>query len=182
VLKMGCCCCCDSAELLREADFWPIALKRLAPRGVERRQSLSSRDLWLHLESLDMRPKSPKKNSKDMASLLGPDWLCALPGQSGPQASGCLEPARSRQWPAELPGRRRRPEQLSGSLRAPIVLAMAARRRRQESCEQILVGGRAGEHVEEQSLTERGTCAEPRGPFGWATRCAYERWRQKGAR
>jgi len=43
-------------------------------------------------------------------------------------------------------------------------------------------GGRAGEHVEEQSLTERGTCAEPRGPFGWATRCAYERWRQKGAR
>lgn len=44
-------------------DFWPASLNRLAFRGVNRRQSLSIRDLWRHFESLDIRPNKPNQNS-----------------------------------------------------------------------------------------------------------------------
>ena len=54
---------------LGSGDLRPASRKRFALRGVERRHSLSRRDLWRDFESLEMRPKMPKKNSKAIAGL-----------------------------------------------------------------------------------------------------------------
>lgn len=80
---------CKSAELLKPpmaesadgdgdgetlAPLWPLglsgeSLNKLAPSGVNSRQSPSSRVCWCELESLDMRPKRPKKNSNAISSV-----------------------------------------------------------------------------------------------------------------
>ena len=52
---------------LGTGDFRPESRNKFAFRGVGKRHSLSRRDLWRDFESLEMRPKRPKKNSNAMA-------------------------------------------------------------------------------------------------------------------
>lgn len=44
-------------------DFWN------AFKGVNRRQSLSIRDLWRHFESLEIKPNNPNQNSNAITSI-----------------------------------------------------------------------------------------------------------------
>jgi len=56
-------------KLASGGDLRPASRKRLAFSGLDRRHSLSRRDLWRDSESLEISPNRPKKNSKAISIL-----------------------------------------------------------------------------------------------------------------